>query len=304
METQFEMYAARRDTHPMFRHIYPTAMQTEMCISKGNAVPVTVRICSPIHQTPDYWGWLDLEDENDRSVDMIFPSRMQLAMCFLGEQPLKEAVSAGRGVPVGLEIFDGHNLELSEPVARFDDVVALAKELHKHQKDLVGKPYTGHLEAVHDNLGPEATETERMAAWLHDTIEDCSIDDGAKGKRPLVREDLRALGVPRDVVEIVELLTRKSSWVAPSWFSAEAIRTHREKMYLEKIQGIIDSGNISAMKVKLADNRHNSCAERNSQLTKPSDIRRIERLQQRYHKSIDMLTSAISTLEAGKNPSL
>ena len=49
-----------------------------------------------------------------------------------------------------------------------------------------------------ENLGKDATESERMAALLHDVVEDCDVS----------LDDLRAQGFPEDVVVAVDLLTK------------------------------------------------------------------------------------------------
>jgi hypothetical protein len=77
-----------------------------------------------------------------------------------------------------------------------EDAIALAALAHKGQKDKAGHPYILH--PLRMMLGLE-TEAERMAAVLHDVVEDT----------PHTLESLRALGYPENVIEAVEGLTKK-----------------------------------------------------------------------------------------------
>jgi (p)ppGpp synthase/HD superfamily hydrolase len=74
------------------------------------------------------------------------------------------------------------------------DAVAIATDAHKGQIDKSGKPYIGHPVRVMNRV---SGEHERMAAVLHDVIEDTSV----------TAEDLRAAGCPERVVEAVVALS-------------------------------------------------------------------------------------------------
>ena len=56
-----------------------------------------------------------------------------------------------------------------------EDAIALAALKHKGQTDKAGAPYILHPLRVMLGLGPHATEDERIAAVLHDVIEDCDV---------------------------------------------------------------------------------------------------------------------------------
>ena len=53
-----------------------------------------------------------------------------------------------------------------------EDAIALAVEAHRGQTDKVGQPYILHPLRVMFRC---ETEHERMAAILHDVVEDCGI---------------------------------------------------------------------------------------------------------------------------------
>lgn len=70
-----------------------------------------------------------------------------------------------------------------------------AREHHAGQVDKAGRPYVEHPMRVRDRVrGPAA----RMAALLHDVIEDCGV----------TAEELLADGCPADVVRAVQALTK------------------------------------------------------------------------------------------------
>jgi len=80
-----------------------------------------------------------------------------------------------------------------------EDAIALAVEAHRGQKDKVGEPYILHPLRVMFRLGWDAPVAARMAAVLHDVVEDTKV------KLP----DLRKLGYSEEVLAAVELLSRR-----------------------------------------------------------------------------------------------
>lgn len=73
----------------------------------------------------------------------------------------------------------------------------LATERHRNQFDKAGEPYINHPKRVAD--GVKTTE-EKMAAWLHDTLEDTCT----------TAEELLELGFTVEVVKAVQALTKQS----------------------------------------------------------------------------------------------
>ncbi|GAA3437366.1 HD domain-containing protein [Kutzneria kofuensis] len=76
------------------------------------------------------------------------------------------------------------------------DAVRIATEAHDGQLDKSGKPYIGHPVRVMNRVDGEY---ERMAAVLHDVIEDT----------PVTADDLRAAGCPERVVTAVVALSHR-----------------------------------------------------------------------------------------------
>lgn len=129
-----------------------------------------------------------------------------------------------------------------------------------HEGQLYGdRPYVVHpIEVAAAVENP--TVEEYCAALLHDVIEDTEFDEAA----------LR-LRYSDEIVDMVVLLTKDETLD-----------------YRDNIQRIIDSGNVGAMKVKLADNRVNRGGDKSKM-----DPRRAEKLNTRYDMSIEMLQAAL-----------
>jgi (p)ppGpp synthase/HD superfamily hydrolase len=129
----------------------------------------------------------------------------------------------------------------------------VARQAHKDQVDLAGKPYIGHIERVVANLiqrWPDVTEDEIAAAWLHDVIEDTELDAGL----------LLDIGISPGAVSIVQEVTRPPN-----------------STYLAWIQTLTALGSISAARVKLADNEDNRSPERINAIPQGSNM-----LEKRY----------------------
>ena len=107
-----------------------------------------------------------------------------------------------------------------EAIVRATAIAAMA---HMHQ--LYGNQlYIMHPIAVADNIA-NATATEYIAALLHDTIEDTDVNE------EYIRSEFG-----HAVADIVTIVTKNNKF-----------------NYKQNIQKIIDSGNYSAMRVKLSD---------------------------------------------------
>lgn len=130
------------------------------------------------------------------------------------------------------------------------------KAAHEGQTDKSGQPYWTHPVRVASNL-LEAPDYVRVAALLHDVLEDTSY-------RPQV---LLALGVDQLALDIVQIVTRRQG-----------------ESYVKFIQRVAESGNIWAIRVKLADNTDN--------LSRPLPPE-LEGLRKRYHKAREVLLAAL-----------
>jgi len=100
-------------------------------------------------------------------------------------------------------------LELSERAQ------AIAEMVHVNQKDKAGEPYIGHprrvasiavrnMRALKGRFTEQEIELVRQACWLHDVLE----DSGENGFPKVLSSDLEAWGMSKDVVELVEVVTK------------------------------------------------------------------------------------------------
>lgn len=103
-------------------------------------------------------------------------------------------------------------------------IEALARHAHRHQRDKQGRPYVTHLH----NVAWGVLFEHRIVAWLHDYFEDVAVDMGEilEFRDYLTLEDCEAL----------YLLTRQP-----------------DITYKQYILDILDSGNQTALAVKLSD---------------------------------------------------
>ena len=116
--------------------------------------------------------------------------------------------------------------------------LSFARDAHAGQVDRAGKPYIEHAERVARILvrrWPDATKAQVQAALLHDSIEDCG----------LTAADLLAAGFEPEAVGIIAQMTHEKT-----------------EPYANYIDRIAQSGNIGAIRCKLADNEDNSSPAR------------------------------------------
>lgn len=101
-------------------------------------------------------------------------------------------------------------------------------EAHKGQRDLDGRAAVLHPLTV-GCMG--STDEARVTGWLHDVIEDCE---------EWTFERLEQEGIPREVVEALQLLTHD-----------------KDVPYIDYVERIATSGNATAIEVKRNDLTHN-----------------------------------------------
>ncbi|MFI2352763.1 HD domain-containing protein [Streptomyces sp. NPDC019443] len=86
------------------------------------------------------------------------------------------------------------------PDLTLDQVEAIAREGHAHQRDKAGRPYLEHVQAVVDGVRERGGSDEQIAAaWLHDTIEDDVLS----------REWLESAELPQNVKDLVDAMTKR-----------------------------------------------------------------------------------------------
>ena len=143
-------------------------------------------------------------------------------------------------------------------MSTLENAIAIAVKAHRHQKDKEGAPYILHPLRVMMRMN---TETEMMTAVLHDVVEDSDWTiDG-----------LRAEGFPEEVVQIIELLTKREG-----------------EPYEEYVKRA--AGNGIARRIKIADLEDNMNMQRCRELT-GADFKRY----QKYHGAWRKLTGKDGT---------
>jgi (p)ppGpp synthase/HD superfamily hydrolase len=143
--------------------------------------------------------------------------------------------------------------------------IEVMRKAHEGQLDKCGRPYYLHPLRVAMRL-VHCTPEERHAALLHDVVEDTA----------LTLEDLKALGYGDEVLELVDLLTRRM----PEG------ETHRQ--YLERI---VASRNPKALRVKVADLIDNMSPAR--RLALPPEHRG---MHHRFARDLEQVVRALQAL--------
>jgi hypothetical protein len=141
----------------------------------------------------------------------------------------------------------------------------LAARLHAGQKDKGGRPYHDHLAAVVEILlrrWPHAPAWAVEAAWLHDALEDTAATP----------RDLLTMGVSPEAVALVQMVTRPRGTTYRGW-----------------IAWLGESGNLWAIRLKLADNEHNSDPSRR--------LPRSDIVERRYLPARAVLEQALADAE-------
>lgn len=144
-----------------------------------------------------------------------------------------------------------------QAVDTIESVDKLAAAVHVDQVDKSGQPYVGHVRGaarIAEQNG--ATVEQRMAALLHDSVEDtsCTLDQ------------LAALGVPDAVLRMVDALTHRPG--------------EDQRGYLTRL-----TETPEAVVVKRADIAHNQSPDRLGQL----DRHTRDRLRKKYATALAIL---------------
>lgn len=132
---------------------------------------------------------------------------------------------------------------------------------HAGQADKAGQPYWLHPRAVADMVKEHGEDYEHVGL-LHDVVEDTAVSP----------QDLVTMGYGPEIVTAVVLVSRDKD---------------DGRTYMQWIQHIADSRNLLAIRVKLADNLHNT--QRLDQL----DEETAQGLGHRYQRAREILLRAL-----------
>jgi len=119
-------------------------------------------------------------------------------------------------------------------MADIEEAIRIAVEAHRGQRDRAGAPYILHplrlLLRVH-------TDAERMAAVLHDVVEDT----------PWTLDALRARGFAGEVVDAVDALTRRADESYEAFVERAAAHPVARRVKLADIEDNLDLRRIGAV---------------------------------------------------------
>jgi (p)ppGpp synthase/HD superfamily hydrolase len=129
---------------------------------------------------------------------------------------------------------------VSRPLPTLEDAIALAVEAHRGQRDKAGQSYILHPLRVMFRL---ETEPERMAAILHDVVEDT----------PYTLERLRELGYPEEVLGALDCLTKRTGETYEAFI--ERVRPHplARRVKLADLEDNMDVRRLLTVGVKEAE---------------------------------------------------
>ena len=161
-----------------------------------------------------------------------------------------------------LKYFSQIELEKLIKLDMFSKARIIVERIFKEQVDKAGEPYINHLYRVSDRL---ENYKDKVAGLLHDIIEDTEITSS----------DLTNIGFSKDIVDIVLLLSKDTSVINKSL-------DDKLNNYNEKIEKIIKSKNLSAIRVKIADIEDNYDENRLPKLS----IEQREWFQKKYKKNL------------------
>ena len=142
----------------------------------------------------------------------------------------------------------------------------LVIKLFEGKTDKAGLPYYNHLLKVYANVD---NYDEIIIALLHDVVEDSEV----------TFDDLKVYGYPENILEALRVLTKKKG-----------------EYYPDYIERIIDSNNIQALNVKLADLKHNVDINR---IENPT-INDYERINKRYIPAINKIQNKLEQIKESK----
>ena len=134
-----------------------------------------------------------------------------------------------------------------------DDAIQVARRAHEGQLDKSGRPYIGHPLRV---MGALRNEHERMAAVLHDVVEDTTV----------TLDDLAEAGCPAPVLAALAAISKQPG--------------EAQESYLARV-----ASNPIALAVKRADIEDNMSPDRMDRLDKATQ----ERLRDKYTSALRQL---------------
>jgi hypothetical protein len=117
-------------------------------------------------------------------------------------------------------------------VSTLERAIAIAAEKHAGQKDKAGAPYILHPLRVMLRL---STNEERIAAVLHDVVEDCGV----------TLEDLHAEGFPPAVLRAIDSVTKREGETYDAFVARAAVDPIGRRVKLADLEDNSDLSRIA-----------------------------------------------------------
>ena len=152
------------------------------------------------------------------------------------------------------------------------ETIDFITEAHAGQVDKDGTAYHLHPIAVMRRLPADIADEIKIAALLHDVLEDT----------PVTRDQLAAMGYSARTLDAVELVT---------------IKRGDARTYADKIDALIVSGNRDAITIKYADMSENTDPQRLANL--PPDLR--QHFEKKYVAPKEALQRALEHFPSDVN---
>ena len=163
--------------------------------------------------------------------------------------------------------------------------IAIARDAHEGQTDKANRPYFLHPEAV---AGFVDTEEEKIVAYLHHIVE--------------ISNNLLLLGVMEDHPDYMTVAEFRGIFGDAVTDALLLLRHDRDDSYAEYIEKIRCSGNRLAIRVKIADLRHNMDVSRGITIADARErelfyLRRNEKVQSCYMPAFHILSERLRAID-------
>lgn len=174
-----------------------------------------------------------------------------------------------------LKYFTSEELEALKQLDLYSRSKVLIERLFKDKKDKAGRPYINHLLRVSKRMN---TVDGKVAGLLHDVVEDI---DG------VTFEDLILFGVSEHIIETLKLVTKEKT-------NGNLTKEEKLQKYNREIDRIIESKNLLALELKIADMSDNYDPDRLKELDEEKrkwfnlkygeNIKRLRKVREEYDR--------------------
>jgi len=123
-------------------------------------------------------------------------------------------------------------------IVTLEDAIIFAADLHRSQRDKAGEPYILHPLRV---ALPVRSDRERLAAVLHDVVEDTGV----------TLDGLRERGLDEGVVAAIETLTKREGEGYPAFIERVAQNPIARAVKLADLADNLDPDRLAALPAEL-----------------------------------------------------